>query len=1240
MALTLDATLSTAQDSQSRHPICEIISAQNSDDIPFDGERLTGEDIREFSPNTISHSSGRLCLVYLYTPKSGNGSRGIKYVYTDIERTVFTTVTTELFTTTANYMYSVSLCELTNGNIGITYIYYTGTNYYLVSKIVEIDGTLVASSIKAIGNWVKTIHTSDAWVQTIAENSYLMIYGKQSGSDYFFYKRTSADFLTWSAESALSIGGIDTTYKLDRPSIVELDSGELWLWFDALEDTSVTGDEIYNAYYSISSDNGSTWGNAVKFTNYTAFGQQAQHPVAVQKTATSMHVIFTKIVKIMFMNSSFEGWPGISYSNDISELSWDSVNRKLYLIAYRSIAKSARIYFACVIKIDVDTWTVDTYWDDTTVPAFSTDITDTSYIRRDGGYAVHEGYHIVAYGGRFIDLLDGEANTIIHYDLTPTTGNVSGVPAVAYQIGKPYVDFAHDKIWLTFSDGASNAALIIGYLDLTEESDYEWHQFYSDTNTGATEYVFSSWESSGGYVIDYTYNMLIFTTGFTGSGDPTQVGACLAIDLSTGAIVWENETADNVIYYAPLVYNGKIYCGKGVQRETGTTLAEIDVLTGEENEITLHYIDESPGNIGRPVYVSGDKILFVHEPYGIILFDTVTRDYEIFSNDTIFPFTKDGINPNWLSPLVYDSTNGLVFFGHHASTTYPGLYAFSINGYIYQANYSVGSYAVGAWTFSEPATLIQGLYDYNAVAVVEPGSESSMYVFWQRIEYSVDGIPYYIKWDKDGSSMEVTNYLVSEVSTEHSINGDPASLSFTLSHGHLFDTYNTNSLLNNVCAKGRKLTLRWGEDIGGVEYWQNAGTFYITETSLSFERGKYPTITIRAEDQRCFWNTGHVYATSIYNQQTPKTVIDGILNSQGGVAEGDRNIPAISTSLINYQGMENTITEMLDHICGRFGYYFRFDVDGKAHAKQISNALTVNHTYTDNTKLLNYTPDDRYSDFTNRVTVRGQSLDFTEITFAEERITNIAGTLGWWGCKADHLVWFSEDKSRRVINPRMVVIETATSIAFELAGQVKEYLEECGDDDDDKFCIIYVEAPNLIPALIAAVALYGAGALIGDIVIVEGFIVSGGMTIPLGRAMEYAALLIIVNILGSVANYNLEVWGNPLGQIRQSYQESADDTAHQTKIGQVIEQVIDEPLCYSVDDCLEVADFELMVVQMQRRRVRIKKIAHLQDEDGDTIRFVHPYSGNNIDLFITNLRRTFKRGKDGYFYDEIEGWVC
>ena len=360
-------------------------------------------------------------------------------------------------------------------------------------------------------------------------------------------------------------------------------------------------------------------------------------------------------------------------------------------------------------------------------------------------------------------------------------------------------------------------------------------------------------------------------------------------------------------------------------------------------------------------------------------------------------------------------------------------------------------------------------------------------------------------------------------------------------------------------------------------------------------------------------------------------------------AYADMNIPAFGGALLPMQWIETTLDEILTQICERYGYYFRFDVDGKASARRISNAASIDHTYTDSTKLLKYTPDDKYSDFTNRVTVRGQELDYTEVQFTEERIKQLSGTLGWWGCKADHVVWFSDDKSRRCVYPRFVVLETATSIAMDLAGNIEERLEECGALDDDKFCTVYVEAPSLMaPFILNLNTLIGA-TFIPDSVIVGGFIASAGVTIRVGTAICNLAAFMLMMILGSVANYRFEVWACPLGQIRRSVQGTVNDLEHQTEINAVVEQVIDDPLCYSAADCTAVATLELMVAQMQRKRIMFEKVAHLQDEDGDTLRVVHPYSGKNIDIYIASLKRKFKKAdpeqNDGYFLDEIEGWV-
>jgi hypothetical protein len=73
-----------------------------------------------------------------------------------------------------------------------------------------------------------------------------------------------------------------------------------------------------------------------------------------------------------------------------------------------------------------------------------------------------------------------------------------------------------------------------------------------------------------------------------------------------------------------------------------------------------------------------------------------------------------------------------------------------------------------------------------------------------------------------------------------------------------------------------------------------------------------------------------------------------------------------------------------------------------------------------------------------------------------------------------------------------------------------------------------------------------------------------------------------------------------------------------------------------------VADYELSIVQAQRRQLDFTKLAHLQDEIGDAIQIVHPVSQENVKVFITKLTRKFSKperpGGRGAFTDKITGW--
>ena len=363
MALTLDATLAAAQEGPYRKPLVEITSGAKTADIPFDGQFLTQETFNEFSPTTITHNTGRLVLAYAYGP-IGSPSYGIKFVTTDVDRTAFTTVSIPL---TSHPIRGVSVCELTGGNIGIVYLENDGDNHLwrLQRKIVTIAGAAVSNA--EIANWSHDTYTADPWVQTLGADSYVIVHGKASGSNYYLYKRTSSDFLTWSAETALSIGGLTSTWRLSNPSLVIDSTATIWIWFDALESIGPNGEELTNVYSSTTTDL-STWAAAAKRTNYTQYSEVGSHSVTLQKIAGSMTLIYNRIVSVLNMDKDTAGWCHSLNNGGFQWMQFDSVHRKLYVNSGWTDAGNKS--FDGIVKIDVDTWTVDRYWDGTTTPGF------------------------------------------------------------------------------------------------------------------------------------------------------------------------------------------------------------------------------------------------------------------------------------------------------------------------------------------------------------------------------------------------------------------------------------------------------------------------------------------------------------------------------------------------------------------------------------------------------------------------------------------------------------------------------------------------------------------------------------------------------------------------------------------------------------------------------------------------------------------------------------------------------
>ncbi len=1253
MALSLDPTLAAAQVLQSRHPLAEIISSPQVPDIPFDGTRLTGEAFDEYGPSVIAHSTGRLILAYIADTDTRSQ---IKFVYTDTDRTAFSTVTLDLYSLVSSQIEAVSICEMTGGNIGMVLLVHhkSGHVYRLARRVYTPVGVAVGNS--EIANWDEDLYTGDPWVITKGANDYYAIFTRYVEGDahYHFFKTASSDFAAWATPSEVAVGGLDASLKLGNPSMLKVASGDIWLWFDVVESVGPNGEELSNVYYSISTDNGVSWANATKFTNYTKYSETGKHPVMLQKIATQLYMMFTKQVSVLQMDDTAAGWPMGDIATD---LQFDSVNRKLYVL---NTMWGGWNGIQCVVKIDVDTWTVEKYWDDESAPAaFDPDCmygcmhTVPQSQKGDGDIVP-----ITIIMNGFV-VLEGEADTIKNYwvNTSTWTKNVriedSGFPGGPWEIIGCQADYANRRLYIAVCDISESKGVVVGYIDLDDAGSgdpvtYGFTQLLKATDWTQTQMTgLRSHEAlgEGGFLVDLEENVIILSAATVSS---LNKGRLAVYDITSGGRLCEFNPDDNPDFPYQGIRRQFHYTG-------GKIYGSFNYHASQPDLRGLCVVDVASGIITyqRPSYATLDdyelrslcagpdgKLVVSAYGYGIALYDPVSYSWELFSSDNIPAMTPDSREK--FLPVAYDSAGEFIFAGAiYGSSDWTGVIMFSAYGFIQQANYSVGTWSGAAWSWSTPDELVQGYIDHEAVGVADPGDNTSMFVFWTNEGWDLEKR---IKWDKDGTDLDLAPYITGEISTEHSIEGMPAKLSFTATHGYLFDPYNLSSVFNMYLKKGRKLTLRWGEKVDGTDYWQNAGTFYVTGSSLSFARGDYPVMKIEAEDRRCIWEHHHVYATKFY-EALPKVIVEEVLKDHADLEETDLSIPDfVGGTVLEHQWIDTTIDEIVNQVCNRFGYYFRFDVNGDASARRISNAATVDHVYADSTKLFRYSPDDKYSDFTNRVTVQGQELDFREVLFSEEAVGRLNGTVGWWGFHKDFKIWYSDDHSRQCRYPRLEVIETATSIAFKLAGSISESIAAGTlSGYEDRYCTVTVSAPNLIPVLIAGIAIWAAGCAIPDAVVVGGFGASVGHTIPIGRLVEKIGMIMCIMVLGATGNFQYVIHGQPVGSVRRSVQATWDDEDHQAEIGAIIEQAIQDPLCYSVTDCEKVAAFEGMVVQLQRKRLSMSKVAHLQDEEGDTITMVHPYSGQTMTFFVTNLTRKFKKSaqgsSDGYFIDEIEGWV-
>jgi len=1137
-------------------------------------------------------------------------------------------------------------------------------------------------------------------ITRFSDGTYYCVYCYTTATGWAIYKLTSADFSSWTGPTAINPSGLTTgSYEeIEGVYVFEdtVENNDCFLLFAYTDTVDSEESKIFNIYSMLSADYGATWGVPAARTAYASLGSSAKSPVIVQKSSGMMYMAFFERNGVLRLDENSAGWQdsdfgacpdGFNVRTFYYNASTDHIT-----CSYGAPSSYAGTKQLCgVLVIDMSTWTIESNFNEYSTPAMNQAFADNS---------IFESRAEFAQGTKFISVVTD--SSVGYYDEDPYVYDSVVVMVLDVEDEEfTYYVFAmpNDEPWAAYGlsaniqithpgwwDGNASSTDMIGFKAacLNETAADKVYLLWSeDYPTLARGYhvcsidLAASADDSGYYSVDWiggqhashweryeiygmNYISVLDSVGYiiAGSGHASYRGGISILDLSTGNSLYEWRTTNDSdfpyhgcyskpVYYDRHVYfNIYYYSAAGYLNMRG--LADINLDT---ESITTH----------RPTWSSDDNYLL----YGYYAIDTINNvlwmapyceiaageyvtaaSYNIASGAwTAYTYLTFNGMPETASPsrgqnIFYDHTTGNIGVGlgkmYGVNTEY-GCILFNVSADFNQIKYLTASYAAG-WTWDahgDIATLVQSTTSSNPAACVD--GDDVMWLLWDN--YNFTSAEYTLYWDRDMGAYSLYDYLIGEVRIKWELK-KPNTLDFSLSRGHLFDPQNRSSILRDIVAKGRLLIVQMGENYLGTEYLENQGKFVVTSVQLNYASFEYPKITVHAESLSTIWKEQRIVTTSLY-AGAPDAAIKSILQNNAQLEAADYDIPLFSNShLVDHQFVDMTIWDILEDICDHWNYFLYDDCDGTFTCVELDFDKNLDHTYSATNKISRFTPNDSESDFTNAVRVIGESLDFTDVTYDEEMVGSLVGTVGWWEKRTTHEVQYSnegESRKRKCINPRLNIVQSIQLQGLLLrALGVGEGGESITDTGDDTYCVVTVNIPDLTPAVITAIGMVTATgySAIGCDGYGTGY--CGAMIASLSVSVGLAMYL-----LGAVANYQYEIYARPKGEVKQTVQYLAQDTVHQQNMdGRIVTKEIEDPLCYTVAECTRVANANLEIAQAQRNRVIFRKAAHMQDEIGDKIQIIHPYSNETMDIIIVRITRSYKKGSgsDAGMWDEIEGW--
>ena len=1241
--ITLDATLKTAQDGLSHHPICKIVSKGFLADIPFDGNFFNEQTVAEGKSYMIAHSSGRM----VFTFKRGND---LYLMFTDAARTTWSEQSIYDGDATGHPVQDAAAVELTNGNLGIVFVALESGTYYLYAMIVGPTGTVVSAPAQISSG--ATAIRSPALCPT--SSGFLLVYSTYSGtpSNYYLHKRTAdANFTNWAAAADIALTGLTLAWEKDNPALLKAASGRVYCFFDyvdAVEEDNV----IRNVYYIYSTDNGVNWSAPAVLTDYADFTRFAAVPSVSEKSNGDIVVSYHEQISVLTIDQATSDWCNAGDVNDFGQTFYDATSEKLYVVCSRyEIGLKGLIR---VLVIDYPTWTIEKCYHQAGSPGWNTIFSDGDLISCQTNNDAKGGYIALAFGSApGLLLIDHNTETVKEYhffDDAPhgTVKNIDITDQEHFYLAATMcqIDIATGRLYLAwaYEHVHSGEHFFMGYVELDEQANpitgqYTWHPIIDDWNSATSGVLLAfDWSSYGQFRIYPDEGMAIFSCWYNLD---TWRGGMWVFLLASGSLYKFYDYASMTGfqyrgYGYPVLKNNIIYA----------SVMHYEALYGSDEYRGLALINLATDTITheRPTYATLDNYSLVDlqliddgtriimgSPNGVVIYDISAKTWTLYDNTNV-----SGFQPSQARAVAYNASDGVAFAAPTSDGLAEALYAFATGGALYRGKYITGTVSGDAYIFAADADLhlTHGGYDLT----VSHGPDDSLWNVWTHFDYEAG--EYSLKWDKDGMTPDVSDYIMAGMPVEIAWEVDKLTTAkFALARGDLFDPTNTMSVYAPLFRKGRLVEIYLGEKVAGVDYWQKQATLVVDAATMRYSKTEHPTIEISCADRAAAWSELVVTATAGYRNETLENVLDDLLEDIGNLAPEDHIAPILTNDHGLYiQWVDESLADILEEIASHFGVFQRWNENGVLKFVPIDLAAAVAHDYTgQNVAIINYSPDDRYSSYINRVIVKCEGQEFLEVLWDLETIGTESGTLGWWSKEATIKFWYSKDHTRRCRYPELDVIQSINDYSpmIKLLGG-KGSEEITATDADETWCEITLEAPDraiYVFAFAGAVAAFGAMAIYCDYEFGCGaWIMATNL-----------ALSALISVIAATASYRYDIWAYPIGHEKQTYQAIADDLDFQNDLGgMVVPHEIEDPLSYTVQHCQMVAAQELAVVKAQRKRIFFEKVAHLQDEIGDVIRIPHPVNQLTSDVFIAKVIRTFTRpsvsGGGGVFSDRIDAW--